>query len=214
MLHIQHFSTDGHLPRQRLEYWNELTSETLTEQIAEPADPLTFCDRIRRTNLGDVGIAKVTATASVVTHSKAHVSHSREALYIVRLPIVGPITIQQGGRESRLSSGDFSLCDASRPYKLLMGRGATVLTLRIPRARLTRYIAFPEAVASTVIAANSAAGGLTSRFLQDLWRSTDQMRAPDAARRYGEIALQLIASSYAELPRAGLASTTVASMKP
>ena len=202
MFHFATATTDGLPARRKIQFWNELTSLTLTEQCAEPLDPATFSGRVKRVDLGVIRLAEISASASRVTRTSAHIAHAAEAPYVLRLLLSGELVSTQDGFEIKQRAGDFALYDTSRPYRMLLRGQATVLSIRIPRERLLQHIPCPEAVTSLLMSGTSQAGALTSRFLKEFWCGSQQVVLCDESPRIADIALQLIASSYAMLPQA------------
>jgi AraC family transcriptional activator of tynA and feaB len=201
MFHFETVTTEGLPTRKKVQFWNDVTSETLTEQCAEPLDPLTFSGRVRRVNLGVIRLAEISASASTVTRNRVHIAHTAEAPYVLRLLLSGELVSILEGIEIKQRPGDFALYDTSRPYRMILRDKTTLLSIRIPKEQLLQHIPSPEAVTSLVVSGMSAAGSLTSRFLKEFWSGSENVILCDAAPRIANIALQLIASSYAMLPQ-------------
>jgi len=192
-----------------MQFWNNLTSDMLTEQCATALDPTVFSGRVRRVDLGAIRIAEISASASTVNRTRSHIAHATEAPYVFRLLLSGGLQSSQEGVETTQRPGDFSLYDTSRPYRLTLHGDTAVLSIRIPKAQLLQHIPCPESVTSRVVSGNSDAGMLTSRFLREFWCGSTQIILSDVAPRIADIALQLIASSYAMLPLKGLEQTSL-----
>jgi AraC-like DNA-binding protein len=151
--------------------------------------------------LDDLRIVELTSDAATVIRNRAHIARSAEPLFVLRMQLDGESVTYQEGREARLRPGDFTLCDCSRPYKVEFRDRAVMLAVRIPRATLLRYVAAPEAMISIPMSGASGPSALTSRCLQEFWRSS-QWLAPTLTPRIANIMLELIASAYASLPQA------------
>lgn len=200
MFQFQTVTTEGLPARRKIQFWNDVTSEMLTEQCATPADAATFCGRLRRVDLGDIRLAEISASASTVARTRTHIAHANDAPFVFRYLLSGELQSTQDGIEITQKPGDFALYDTSRPYCLTLRDDTTLLSIRIPKVRLLRHIPYPEAITSLVVSGDSVAGGLTSRFLREFWCGSSHLVLANVAPRIADIALQLIASSYAMLP--------------
>lgn len=210
MLELQQFSTEVQLPSRRIEYWNAVTGAALTTHTADPVDPKAFCGRMTSLDLGDIRMVELNASGSTVTHSRAHVGRSPQALYLVRLVLRGDIGLTQQGREVRLRAGDFALCDTSRPYQLFFREPSNVLIIRIPRDRIFQYIGRPEAMIAIRMEGSEGLSGLASRHLRETWAASREFLTCDASSRMSEITLQLLASAYSGLPQSRADASCVA----
>jgi AraC-like DNA-binding protein len=207
MFHMQTATTEGIAARKRLQFWNELTSEALTEQCAEADDPTAFSGRIRRIDLGTLRLAEICASSSRVKRTQSHISHATEAPYVMRLLLSGELASVQGGVEVRQKPGDFVLYDTSRPYQLIVPSKTKLLSIRIPQEQLLRYFPCPESVTGLVLSGTSETGKIALRFLKGFWFDSGSAILGISAPRIADIALQLIASCYAMLPKADIGSS-------
>ncbi|PZN31692.1 MAG: hypothetical protein DIU71_09310 [Proteobacteria bacterium] len=210
MLQLQTLSTDGLPPGERLEFWNEVACQTLALQCAEPLRPQSFSGRMRRADCGTLRMIEFSSDAATVVRSHAHIACSSEPLFLLRMQLAGETQSWQDGREIRLQPGDFTLCDCTRPYRVSFQEHASVLTLRIPRTTMLRYVAAPEAMALIHMSGRRGPSALTSRCLQEFWRSSSQWLTPALAPRMTHIMLELIASAYAAVPRVGATPDSLA----
>jgi AraC-like DNA-binding protein len=208
MFQLQTATTEGVSTRQKMQFWNDLTSDILPEHCATAADPKVFCGRVRRVDLGAIRMAEISASASVVCRTRSHIAHALEQPYVLRLLLSGELQGSQDGIEIIQRPGDFALYDSSRPYRLTLRGDTALLSIRIPESRLLQHIPCPESVTSLVVSGNSDAGMLTSGFLREFWSGAGRIILSNAAPRIADIALQLIASSYALLPLKRLERTS------
>lgn len=202
MIQLRQFSTEGVPAHRRVEYWNDITSSALTAQVADPVDRHAFCGRMTYLDVGEVRMLELNASGSTVTRTRAHVGDTTQPMYLMRLVLSGRITAIQDGREVRLRSGDFTLCDASRPYRMFFREPSDLLIARIPRERLLQYMRRPEAMVSLRMPGDTGLSGLASRQLRELWRANEDFVSHDAAPRMMELTMHLLASAYSTLPEA------------
>ncbi len=197
MSNLEAVSTAGLDPRKRVDFWNTAVSTAVVEAVADPLDPSGFCGLLRHCDVDTIRLAEISAGSSVVNCPRTHNGH-----LLLQLMLSGEIVCRADGGERRARQGDFWLHDVSHPCKLLLGAPASMLVLRIPRVRILQHIACPEALAQVVVTAGSTSGALVSRFLREVWSSCQDVEFAAVAPRFIDIALQMIASSYAALPDA------------
>ncbi len=199
---LQTYSTDGQPAHRRIDYWHHITSSFLTTQYAVPVDRQKFCGRLTSLDLGELRLVELAASGATVTRTREHVGSSSQSIYLLRLVLNGIITLEQGGREACLHSGDFVLCDASRPYRMAFHDRSNVLILRIPRAGLLRYVGRPESMIGVGMPGSVGLSGLASRHLRELWSASSDLLAHNLTHRMSDMTMQLLATAYAAVPQA------------
>src|ERR1700733_8965448 len=194
-------STDTVLPGRRVEYWNDAACDSLIQQAAEPLNPRTFSGRLIRADVGDLRFVELSSEAAVVRHSRAHIARSSAAYFLVRFQLGNESVCSQGGEEVRLRAGDFSLCDTARPYQLAFNCPVSILTLRVAKNVLQRYVGSPENLVHIPVSGSTGAGALASRVIREIWKSSDVALGPGVAPRFANVVLELIASAYVDVRR-------------
>ena len=189
-------STDSVGPSRRVEFWNDSACASLTPQVADPLNPRTFSGRLIRADFGDLRFVELNSEPAVVRHTRAHIARSNDAPFLVRFQLGGESVCSQGGVDVRLRAGGFLLCDTARPYQLTFDRPASILTLRVARSVLQRYVGAPDHLVQLPVSGSSGAGALALRLIREIWNSSDAVLAPGIAPRCANAVLELIASSY------------------
>jgi AraC-like DNA-binding protein len=189
-------STETVVPRRRVEFWNNAACDSLTHQAAEPLSPRTFSGRLIRADIGDLRFVEFHSDAAVVRRSRAHIARSSGTDYLIRLQLHCESVCSQGGEEVRLGPGDFSLCDTARPYQLAFNRPVSILTLRVAKNLLQRYVGCPEQLVNVPVSGSSGPGSLAARVIREIWQSSDETLQSGVAPRFANVVLELIASAY------------------
>ena len=205
MARVQVFSTAGVAPRRRLDYWNELTGDALTQLVADPLERDTFTGRLALAEVGDIRVAEICSDPATVHHSQAHIARAPDAKFFLCLQLDGVSVNRQQGREAVLRYGDFTLFDSSRPYQVTFGERNRMVVLCMGQAHLQRRMASPEAVVALPMLGATAVPGLLSGFLRHFWRECHSERDLPLGPRFSEAVLDLIASAYAHVSQALLA---------
>jgi AraC-like DNA-binding protein len=189
-------STETVLPRRRVEFWNDAACDSLTHQAAEPLSPRTFSGRMIRADIGDLRFVEFNSDAAVVRRSRSHIARSGGAHYLIRFQLDSESVCSQGGEDVRLRAGDFSLCDTARPYQLAFNRPVSILTLRVAKNVLQRYVGCPERLVHMAVSGSSGPGSLAARVIREIWQSSDDALHSGVAPRFANVVLELIASAY------------------
>ncbi len=149
-----------------------------------------------RADIGDLRFVEFNSDAAVVRRSRAHIARSSGAYYLIRFQLDNESVCSQGGEDVRLRAGDFSLCDTARPYQLAFNRPVSILTLRVAKNVLQRYVGSPEKLVHVPVSGSSGPGSLAVRVIREIWQSSDDALGPGVAPRFANVVLELIASAY------------------
>jgi AraC family transcriptional activator of tynA and feaB len=204
---VQVFSTAGIAPRQRVEYWNELTGDALTQLVADPADPHSFSGRLVLAQVGEIRVAEICSDPATVRHSQQHIARAPDAKFFLCLQLEGVSVNRQQGREAVLRYGDFTLFDSSRPYEVTFGERNRMVVLCMGQSQLQRRMPHPEAVVAVPMLGDTALPGLLSGFLRHFWRECHSARDMPLGPRFSGAVLDLVASAYTQVTEALSPST-------
>jgi AraC-like DNA-binding protein len=182
-----------------MRFWNEAVSTAVVAAVAEPLDEDTFQGQLKLLDLETVRIAEICGGAS---HVRRYPTRVRGNNFVLQLVLSGQIVCRSEGRQTTLGPGDFWMYGTSSGAELELSQPVSLLALCLPRERLARYIACPEAACSLVIQSTSGAGALVAGYLRDFWNRAQQELSPQLTSRFAEIALQMVASAYAGIPDA------------
>jgi len=196
------FSTAGLEPRRKIEFWNDTASTSFTPLVSDPVDPRNFTGKLVRTKLGELRLGEVYSDAQLVRHLQAHVARTRDPMFFLQMQLEGESINRQDGREAKLSPGDFTLCDTSRPYEMQFDTANRMFVLGIPAALLRRHLASPESVVAIPMSGSFGLSGLLSQFLRDFWTRCRDEIDPITVPRISRAILDLMASAYTSLPQA------------
>ncbi|HTC44134.1 MAG TPA: helix-turn-helix domain-containing protein [Steroidobacteraceae bacterium] len=197
-------STDTVQPRRRVMFWNDMACDSLTPQAAEPYSPPTFGGRMVRADIGDLRFVEFNSEPAVVRRSREHIARSNEDNYLIRFQLGSESVCSQGGADVLLKPGDFALCDSERPYQLAFAHPVSILTLRVSKNLLQRYVGSPENLVSVPVSGSRGAGHLASRVIREIWESADEPLVPAVTPRVANVVLELIASAYVGVARANV----------
>lgn len=196
---LETVSTANVASSKKMRFWNATVSAAVASAAAEPLDENTFEGRLKLLDLENIRIAEVCGGAS---HVRRFPVRARGGNLVLQLILSGELACRSQGRQNTLVPGDFWMYEMSSGAELLLSKPVSLLALCVPRERLARYIACPDAACSVVVSGGSGAGALVASYLRDFWSRAEHELAPQLTSRFAEIALQMIASAYAGIPGA------------
>jgi len=197
MAQSETFSTAGVEPRRKLEFWNDLASNSFSPSSCELRDPQTFSGWLTRAAVENFVLAEVYSDAQLVRHSRSHVARTRQSMFFLHMQLDGESVTRQDGREARLQPGDFTLADNSRPYEIEFNGPNRMFVLSIPVVQMRRHLACAESVVAIPMSACAGLNGLVSNFMRDFWTQCRSDLQPAVAPRVTHAILDLVASAYA-----------------
>jgi AraC-like DNA-binding protein len=196
---VETVSTANVASTRKMRFWNEAVSTAVASAAADPLDEDTFQGRLKLLDLGHIRIAEICGGAS---HVRRFPQRTDGDIFVLQLILSGEITCRSAGRESSLGPGDLWMYGTSSGAELVLTKPVSLLALCVPRERLERHIACPEAACSIVVSSKSGPGALVARYLRDFWYRAATELSPQLAPRFAEIGLAMVASTYAGIPAA------------
>jgi AraC-like DNA-binding protein len=192
------FQTRQMAPQKRLEYWNELACNTFTPIVADADDIEHFTPSLIRARMGQLCLGMVSSSPSLVHHAREHVARTREAMFFLNVQISGSSRSFQDGREAFLQTGDFTVFDSSRPFRMRMEKSNRVLVVGIPDALLRRHLPQPERFTAMRMEYRENLNRVLSDFSRSYWRQC-RLDAESAETTLTHALLSLLASAYVHL---------------
>jgi AraC-like DNA-binding protein len=111
----------------------------------------------------------------------------------------GSSVVEQGGRQARLSTGEFAFYDTRRPYEVTCGvdqQPTRVMTFMFPPSLLPLSPSGRRRLTAVRIPGGAGLGDLTSQFLLQLARNVEHYNPTEAAR-LSTVALEVLATRLA-----------------
>jgi AraC family transcriptional regulator, positive regulator of tynA and feaB len=199
MHRLETVSTTGVPASRKMRFWNEAVSSAVASAAADPIDEGSFQGQLRLLHLGDLRMVEVCGGAS---HVRRYPVRAKGNNFVLQLILSGEIVCRAEGKQTLLRAGDFWMYGTTAGAELMLSQPVSLLALCLPRDRLARYIGCPEAACSLVVPSTSGAGALVADYLRDFWNRAQHELSPLLLPRFAEIALQMIAGAYADIPDA------------
>lgn len=169
---IERFSTATIKPAGRLDFWNRLCCETLTETYVD-TDVDGFRAEMWRWSLGDLTMIRPRSDASVVRRAP-FASKRGEKSIVLHFQHNGYSRFSHGYREAELRVGDFVLSDAEAGYKFELSPDHELLVVEMPREPLEPRLSSLSEKLNCRLPGTSPGGRLFREFLLSLWRQGHQ----------------------------------------
>lgn len=195
MSRVESISTDGLAPSQRRAFWTETACRVFTQMDTRPRYPDEFNASLQRVILQDYALTRVVSAPCHVEHTVASARRISEHSFFVHLQANGESLNRQDGREARLRTGDFTVCDSARPYDVCFESTNDMLVMRIPAADLRARLVHPEAFTVRRVDGNAGIGGLASQTLRHAWQLLLQGLDPAIERRLMVNVLDLLVTA-------------------
>ena len=136
----QLFSTRDVHPRERFDYWHEVTRKNIVYHDGQPDNRLQFEAEIEAGVLSDISFVRTTISPLTVSRTASHIARDRNDDLLVYRQIAGTWALEQEGREVLLKAGDLTLIDPMLPASGTFSSGSDVLFIKLPRRDLEARI--------------------------------------------------------------------------
>ena len=194
---VERFSTATAPSAAPLAYWNDLASDTFNNLVVDADDPSAFSGVMVRATLGELNLMSAESAAACVSRRNDPFRSPRGlSAFDLHFQLAGRSLNSQGGREAALDAGDFTLCDASRPYTVRFGEANHMLCVKVPMMSLIERLGDVEPLICLPVRGDSARGAMLSTFLRTLWSQIDAAGDETWASSVSDVVLDLIALAY------------------
>ncbi len=197
---IQRFSTAAAPTDARLAYWNTLASEIYNNMVIDADAEQAFAAEMVRAELGELSLMSAHSAAAQVSRRSDPQRNARGlGVFDLHFQLKGRSLNAQSGREAVLESGDFTLCDASRPYLVRFTEANHMLCIKVPMATLAQRLGDVDALICKPVSGRGGAGAMLSSFLASLWPLIDQAEDGHWGETVSEVILDLMTLAYRPL---------------
>ncbi len=98
-----------------------------------------------------------------------------------------------------LERGDFTLCDASRPYQVRFTEANHMLCIKVPMAALAGRLGDVDALICQPVSGGQGPGAMLSTFLASVWSQIDHAGDEGWGETVSEVILDLMTLAYRPL---------------
>jgi AraC-like DNA-binding protein len=201
---VLRFSTTAAPADGRLAYWNALACEIYNNLVIDAGAEEPFAAEMVRARLGDLTLMSAHSAAARVSRRTDPERNARGlGMFDLHFQLKGRSLNAQSGREAVLEAGDFTLCDAARPYLVRFDDANHMLCIKAPTAALTQRLGDIEALVCRPMSGASGAGAMLSSFLATLLPQIDQAEDAGWGETVSEVILDLLALAYRPIAEGG-----------
>jgi len=184
----------------RFDFITELTGKMWVPMECGGRCPPNYRGEFRASGLGPMQVVVLDIMPITVRRTAELISQADpDMLKLFLVCAGGSSVVDQGGRQARLSVGDFAFYDTRRPYEVSCGvdeRSTRVLTFMFPPSLLPLSPSGRKRLTAVRIPATAGLGDLTAQFLLQLARNVEHYNPTEAAR-LSSAALEILATRLA-----------------
>ena len=194
---VRRFSTATVQGGDRLAYWNSLACQIHNNLTVDAEAGRPFTAEMVRAELGELSLMSAWSTAAQVSRQSDPTRSARGlGVFDLHFQLRGRSLNVQSGREAVLETGDFTLCDASRPYLVRFDEANHMLCIKAPVAALVGRLGDVGALICRPISGRQGPGAMLSSFLTSVWGQIDQAGEQDWGETVSEVILDLLTLAY------------------
>jgi len=206
---IQTYTTDGLVPTERIEFWNDCIGRFITAIETTPANARTYNSRMNVTDCGSVTMIDAVSEPACNNHIKRLINSATERMFVLHLQKWGESISSQDGKKALLKPGDFTLCDTARQFDVSFDEPHRILVVCIPEKEMLRRLPQVEDLMCIRMnkddGINCVVGNLVDRF----WELSASGLNLDARERLSVNFLDLLATSYSGIHTSSVAESSL-----
>lgn len=180
-------STSQLHPRDRFDYWHELTCRATSPHECRPRNRATFRGEIQAQQFAGGSLATFSHSGVTAWRTRRQVAQAKDSIFVC-VQLVGSVRLSQFDREVCLANGDATLFDNSVSLDIASSIDSKKLLLELNRKDCEARLGDIQQSAARRIGSSRGAGKLLSDFLQGLPAQASHLSAAAQA----QIALQVI----------------------
>jgi hypothetical protein len=190
------FSTNKVSKREAFAYWHDLVCANFIRLNCWSPKQSSFSGRFYLQSFADLQISAMTADEMHVERTLRDTRRLDEDYFIIPVQASSRTIGRQDSREFCLTSGDFAVFDSTRPYRASLLSTFRHFLLKVPRRRLKERLGSIESLTAICISGDRGMGRITSRFLQALPESLDQVDS--VSGKLAETTLDLVSAAISD----------------
>ncbi|MFC4951250.1 helix-turn-helix domain-containing protein [Pseudonocardia sp. GCM10023141] len=161
--------------QEQFDFWREVICQAfvpLAPTRTSAGEP-GFAARVETRTLGSINRADIRSQPQLTSHGPREVSRSQGAFYFVNLQLAGRCAVRNGGTESVVAPGQFTVLDTTEPYYLGFDTEWRMLSYRIPHEQLSRRLPDPGRGTGHPVDGAAGLGGVVTALMRSLWELDD-----------------------------------------
>jgi AraC family transcriptional regulator, positive regulator of tynA and feaB len=190
------FSTRSVPASQRLDYWNDLTSQTFGPMVIDAPDREAFDAEMAGAPVGEGDLVSTWSAPSTLECKPGAVSAGAAETLNIGVISSGLTLSRQDGKVWQMRPGDFCLVDPARPFRLSLEGASQLLTLRLPKAKLVERLGDIDHIAGVRVSGSAGPGAALSSLIRGLWPAAVRAGSEGWGPGLIEVVLSLVELVY------------------
>jgi len=158
-------STRDVSPREKFDFWQESLWQLCGKLRANTQADGSFGAKLEYAIIGDVRIAKVTASRHRIVRTPSNIGRSTNDFLKVVLQVKGSSSFEQGGRRVVLSPLEWSIYEATMPYCVSVPEDTETLVAIVPRENIATKRIHLEDILLRKFSGREGMGKLALQFM-------------------------------------------------
>ena len=180
MPHQQALSTDHFALRDRAPVWHDWVRQQFGGLQSDLYGDSDFEGHLHTSQAGALQLTHLEAKRHRVTRTTDLARHTDEAFFKIVAPIKGYANVEQGGRQTSVHPGSWTVYDTTRPYRIANPGSVEHLVVMIPQRDLQGNAARLEHLMARPINGQSGIGRVALTTMRSTFEELPHMSA-DAA---------------------------------
>ena len=189
-------STQGLPKTGRAAAWGALYATRMSHVEFTPGDHSNFDAELRIGQFGPIKLARLTLENCSVERKRNHIVRNSPRLYNFLLQAEGSSTFYHCGKEARLETGDFVLCDTGLPHYWRTDASSVTVMVRVPGDILRTYLPTPEQYCGRHLGRATGLTGAVATMVRELSEGSGGDILPVYEDRVARYLLEMISMSY------------------
>ena len=189
-------STQGLPKTGRAAAWGALYATRMSHVEFTPGDHSNFDAELRIGQFGPIKLARLTLENCSVERKRNHIVRNSPRLYNFLLQAEGSSTFFHCGKEAKLETGDFVLCDTGLPHYWRTDASSVTVMVRVPGDILRTYLPTPEQYCGRHLGRATGLTGAVATMVRELSEGSGGDILPVYEDRVARYLLEMISMSY------------------
>lgn len=194
---MESYTSDTLPVATRASAWNTLYSSQLNKVEFTPHDRQGFSAQLSLGQLGPIQFARMATNRTTIERTRRHIVHGSPRLYSFLLQVSGSSQFSHCGQETKLSAGDFTLCDSYAPHNFDVEDDSTVIMLRVDAKTLKAHLPTPDKFCGLHLKSDVGLTGTMSAMVAKLHTQLESGFSSSFDQRFASHLLEMLSMSYA-----------------
>ncbi len=195
---MQVFDTEDICRGRRIDYWNELASDSLVPmRISARGDGCRFQGRLWSEQLGAVTVVSAKSSPVIIQRASIDVSRAHQRMFLLSVAEEGNYLVRRRRDEFTVKAGDLFLSDSTEFGECIHG-GCSVIVFVFPEDLIKAHLPIVDDVLSLVVSGSRGVGAVASDMVRAIGRNLRFGLVPAAAEHLCAGLLNVTAAAFSE----------------